>query len=139
LKKVFELKIRVFTYVKPTEDFDKVKKAVENIYSGEILVFEEKNGYYRIEGFSTDLSSLNKFRELIRVKQIVTATRNYLLKRIKGNTLTILLNKQVAYMKNISLIDSDKESPLGAIWIEIEADNIEDVINWLAPKIQHSL
>lgn len=128
------MKIKVFAYVKPTEDTDKVRKAIENIYSGELIAIEEDKDMFRIEGFSNDIKSLSKLRDLISTKQIIPATRNYLLRKTRGNTITLILHKQAAFMKNISLIDSDKESPLGAIWIEIEADNVEEVVNWLAPK-----
>lgn len=128
------MKIRVYTFVKPTEDINKVRRAIENIYTGELVVTEEDRDYYRIEGLSFDINSLNKLRDLIRIKQIIPATRNYLFRKISGNSISILLHKQAAYMRNISFIDSDKESPLGAILIEIEANNIEEVINWLAPK-----
>lgn len=128
------MRIRIYTFAKPTEDIDKVKKAIENIFSGVLVVTEEDKDYYRIEGISFDINSLNKLRELIRIKQIIPAARNYLLRRLKENSITILLHKQAAYTKNISLIDCDKESPLGAIWIEIEAENIEDIVNWLAPR-----
>ncbi len=127
------IRVKVTTTVKPTEDLDKVKKAVLNVFNGEIMVIEEGNGYYRIEGFSTSRDSLDKLYNLIRIEQIIPAARNYLLRNTRGRYITILLHKQAAYVNKISFIDSEHESPLGAIRIEIETDNPSELIDWLAP------
>jgi len=127
------LRIRVLAPVKPTEDLEKVKKAVSNVFSGELVVIDEGNGYYRIEGFSTSREALMKLYNLIRIEQIDPAVRSYLLRNVHGNRITICLHKQAAFMNKISLIDSDRESPLGAIRIEIEADNPYELIDWLTP------
>ncbi|RLG80751.1 MAG: hypothetical protein DRO13_02985 [Thermoprotei archaeon] len=128
------MRIRVLAYAKPTEDPEKVREAVLNVFNGEVVVVEEGKGYYRVEGFSNSRSSLNKMYNLVRAGQIAPAVRSYLLKNKRGNAITILLHKQAAYMGKISLIDSDRESPLGAIRIEIEHDNPYEIINWLAPE-----
>jgi len=130
------LKVRVRAPVKPTEDVDKVKKAVLNVFAGEVVVLDEGSGYYTVEGYSTSREALTKLYNLIRVEQIEPAFRSYLLRNRRGNTITILLHKQAAFMNRISLIDTDRESPLGAIHIEIETDNPDELINWLAPPLE---
>ncbi|OYT37877.1 MAG: hypothetical protein B6U89_06645 [Desulfurococcales archaeon ex4484_58] len=130
------MKIRVEAIVNPTEDPKKVRKAVENVFDGEILVREQGNGYMKIEGFSTDRSALNKLYNLIRTYQIISAARSYLLKGLSGNRIVILLHKQAAYVKKLSFIDSDKESPLGAIKILIETSDPRELIDWLAPELK---
>jgi len=127
------MKIIVETIVKPTEDLEKVKKAVLNIFDGEISIIEEKDNYRIIRGESSSRNSLEKLQNLIRMNQIIPASRTYMLKNIYGNTLTILLHKQAAYMNKLSFIDSDKESPLGAIKIIIETDDPMSMVDWLAP------
>lgn len=129
------MKIIVETIVKPTEDLEKVKKAVLNIFDGEISIIEEKDNYYIIRGESSSRNSLEKLQNLIRMNQIIPASRTYMLKNIYGNTLTILLHKQAAYMNKLSFIDSDKESPLGAIKIIIETDDPMSMVDWLAPAL----
>jgi len=130
--------IRVSCIVKPTEDLEKVKKAVENVFNGEIVVVEEGDGYYHIQGFSNTRDSLVKLYNLIRVNQIIPATRSYLLKNTVNGIIRIMLHKQAAYVNKISLIDYEKESPLGPIIIEIETDNHFEVIDWLAPETSTS-
>lgn len=124
--------------VKPTEDVEKVRRAVENVFSGELVVESEGGGYYRVVGFSNDLSSLSRLRDLIIAKQIRTAARSYLFKRALGNSIVILLHKQAAYVNSVSLVDSDRESPLGAIRIEIESDSVAEVVDWLAPPLHRA-
>ncbi len=130
------MKIRIYTIVKPTEDPEKVKKAVENIFNGEVVIVDEGNGYYRVEGISTSRKALNKLYNMIRMEQVIAATRSYLLKNTRRNVITILLHKQAAYVNKLSFIDSDRESPLGAIKLVIEADDPKEIIDWLAPKIE---
>ncbi len=129
------MKIYVETIVKPTEDLEKVKKAILNVFKGEIRVIDKGNGYYKIEGFSTDKSSLEKIYNLIRIHQIISAARNYFFKGLRGNTISFMLHKQAAFMNKISFIDSEKESPLGAIKFIIETDDPRKLIDWLAPVI----
>ncbi|MCD6300985.1 MAG: hypothetical protein J7L82_02830 [Staphylothermus sp.] len=125
------LMIKVETIIKPTEDPVKVRKAVENVFTGEIIVTNIGDGYKKIEGFSTSLDSLTALYNLIHIEQIIPAARSYLLKGTKGNTIKFMLHKQAAYMKKISFVDSDRESPLGAIKFTIESQDPMRIIDWL--------
>ncbi len=132
------LKIKVETIIKPTEDPVKVRKAVENVFTGEILVTNIGDGYKKVEGFSTRLESLSALYNLIRIEQIIPAARSYLLKGTKGNTIRFMIHKQAAYMRKISFVDSDRESPLGAIKFTIESQDPMRIIDWLTPtKYKH--
>ena len=132
------LKIKVETIIKPTEDPVKVRKAVENVFTGEILVTNIGDGYKKVEGFSTRLESLSALYNLIRIEQIIPAARSYLLKGIRGNTIRFMIHKQAAYMRKISFVDSDRESPLGAIKFTIESQDPMRIIDWLTPtKYKH--
>ncbi len=132
------LKIKVETIIKPTEDPVKVRKAVENVFTGEILVTNIGDGYKKVEGFSTSLESLSALYNLIRIEQIIPAARSYLLKGTRGNTIRFMIHKQAAYMRKISFVDSDRESPLGAIKFTIESQDPMRIIDWLTPtKYKH--
>ncbi len=132
------LKIKVETIIKPTEDPGKVRKAVENVFTGEILVANIGDGYKKVEGFSTSLESLSALYNLIRIEQIIPAARSYLLKGTRGNTIRFMIHKQAAYMRKISFVDSDRESPLGAIKFTIESQDPMRIIDWLTPtKYKH--
>jgi predicted RNA binding protein with dsRBD fold (UPF0201 family) len=124
------VKIEVEAEVRPTEDVDKVKRAVLNVYSGDLVLVGGGN-YSFLRGVSMDLRSLEPLRKLIRSQQIEPAAKSYLLRRMSNGELTILLHKQAAFASKISFIDDAKESPLGPIKIHITGDNLEEVVNYL--------
>lgn len=117
--------------VRPTEVVEKVKKAIENLYDGELAVVEGPNGWKTVKGESHDIRSLDKLRSLAKSLGIEPALKSYLLKNREGNRTRILLHKQAAYMGRISLIDDPRESPMGPISISIASDDLDAVINYL--------
>ncbi len=123
------------TVIHPTEDKDKVLKAVRNLFDGDIRIVEIDEDYYEVRGYSEDRDSLNKIYNLIRIEQVITAVRSYMQKHLRGNKVTLIIHKQAAYVNKLSLVDSDRESPMGTITITIESDNIDEIIDWLAPEI----
>lgn len=127
------LRIRVETVVRPTEDVEKVKRAVSNVFDGELVLEDIGNGYFRLIGVSDKLDSLNKFKQIITSENIGPAVRSYVRRRITDNRVTILLHKQALFVNKISLIDSERESPLGAVYITIECDNPPEVLDKLIP------
>jgi predicted RNA binding protein with dsRBD fold (UPF0201 family) len=48
--------------------------------------------------------------------------------------ISFCLNKQVAYSGHVSFSEETAESPLGPIRFNIESDNTEQLIDWLAEK-----
>lgn len=130
------MKVRVKASVKPTEDKEKVIRAIKNIFDGELMVSEVEEGYYIIEGYSNNRESLEKLYNAIRVEQIIAAARSIFKKKTYRNEIKLLLHKQAAYAGKISFIDNERESPLGAIYLEIEAEEPDEIIDWLAPEIK---
>lgn len=128
--------IRVEAEVRPTEDVDKVKRAVLNILDLEkINVIDTGRGYSVIVGESNNIASLIKLYSLLRRERILDAARSVMLKSLVGNdTVVLKLHKQSAFVGRVSFITYDDESPLGAITITITSDKIREVIDWLAPK-----
>ncbi|MEM0453461.1 MAG: RNA-binding domain-containing protein [Sulfolobales archaeon] len=130
------IEVRVETEVKPTEDVDKVKKAVLNLVDvSKLDVVDVGGGYKLLVGVSTDIKSLIKLHRLLRVERILDTARNVMLKSLVGeNTLVLKFHKQSAYAGKASLITHDEESPLGPITLTITTDKVREVIDWLAPK-----
>lgn len=127
------LRIRVEAIVRPTEDLEKVKRAVMNIFDDELNIVDLGNGYCMVQGVSNSLNSISKLKQMITAWSIGPAARSYMFRRIRGNTLEILMHKQALLFGKPSLIDSDKESPLGAVKIVIEADDPGVVVDKIAP------
>lgn len=129
------VKIRVEVEVRPTEDLEKVRKALLNVFEpGKIEVIERDKGYKLLVGKSNSYRSLLKIHELIRRERIMDAARGMLRKGVMGNMLIFKVNKQAAYQGRLSFVETDSESPMGAITFIIETDNPYEVIDWLAPK-----
>jgi predicted RNA binding protein with dsRBD fold (UPF0201 family) len=110
--------------VKPTEDADRIMKAIQNIFPDAELevVGNEVSG---------TASSLERFGELLRSQKIRDAARGVLLRSISGNEIRFLLNKQVAFMGKVNF---DSEGPLGNIEVVLVDEGIEGLIDKIAPR-----
>lgn len=107
----------------PTEGKDKVAGAIRNIFPD--AVFE---GDDPIQATST---SAEVFSELLKRQRIRDAARAVLRRGIAGSSTSFKLNKQVAAVGKISF--SQESHPLGDIEVTIESDDIEGLIESVAP------
>jgi len=134
---VNEIDIRVEADVNPTEDPDKVKTAVENVFGNLEFELKLQDRLKLLVAKSKGLSELAKFGDLLRRERIRDAARRVLLDGVHGKGLTFYLNKQVAYVGHVSFSNPTGESPLGPIKVQIRCDNPTELIDWLAPKTAH--
>ncbi|HLE74611.1 MAG TPA: RNA-binding domain-containing protein [Candidatus Bathyarchaeia archaeon] len=129
-----EIIIRMETEINPTEDEEKVKMAVANLfgnistqtkpsYKGSILTAEAKGQ-----------EALVKLRNLLRMDRVRDAARKVLYEGLRGETISFCLNKQVAFAGHVSFSEEVAESPLGPIKVTIECENPRQLIDWLAPR-----
>ena len=118
------------TEVRPTEDPEKVKKAVTNILRGEVNYrsIDDWSGKVIIEG---DQTSLEGLRMIIQRDRIRAAARSVLRRSIEGNRIAFFLNKQAAHAGHVSFSEPEGESPLGPIQVILETENPEQLIDWL--------
>lgn len=129
-----DVNVQVEVEVNPTEDLDKVKQAVENIFGSLKLEQKALRRGSLLVGQSKDVESLSKFGNLLRRERIRDAARGVLFQGLKGNTITFYLNKQVAYAGHVSFCEPTAESPLGPIKVKIKSDDPRKLIDWLAPR-----
>jgi len=108
----------------PTEDLDKVRRALLNVFP-DALVEEYEGGLIARSG------SLARFKELIRNQRILDSTRSALLRATSGSETRFQLNKQVAYVGKISFTEGSMA--LGSIEVSIESDDILSLIDEVAP------
>lgn len=120
--------------VNPTEDEEKVKKAVQNIILNPSFEIVRKGHEEFVVATSQERDGLAKLYNLFRQERILDAARKALFEGLSGDTITFYLNKQVAYVGHVSFCEPTAESPLGPIRIEIVCENPRELINWLAPK-----
>lgn len=126
-------KIVVEAEVRFTEDREKVVKAIRNIVDIESIRVVSTNRGELIIGESARLESLLPLYHAIRLERILDAVRSVLKRNKQGDSTYLLLHKQAAFAGKVSIVDSDRESPLGAIRLMITREDIDEVIDWLAP------
>ncbi|MCK4633625.1 hypothetical protein KAT42_02235 [Candidatus Bathyarchaeota archaeon] len=126
--------VEIQVEVNPTEDINKVRQAVENIFSD--LSFKEKQQHTcnLLIAHGEGSETLAKFSHLLRRERIRNAARAVLRQGLRGNVITFFLNKQVAYAGHISFCEPIAESSLGPIKVRIKSGDPRKLIEWLAPK-----
>lgn len=110
--------------VNPSEDPEKVRAAIAAIFPDAELELGD-------EGFEGTCPSLDSFGKLIRRQRILDAARAVLLKNMHGRRTHMSLNKQVATVGKVSF--ADRRPVLGAIEVSVEDDDLEALIDRVAP------
>ena len=129
-----EIETRIEVDVNPTEDLEKVKQAVENIFGRvEFEVKQRKQGSLLVAQ-TKGRDGLAKLYNLLRRERIRDAARVVLFEGLRKKSIAFYLNKQVAYAGHISFSQLTGESPLGPIQIRIGCEDPRELIEWLAPK-----
>ncbi|ALV62527.1 DUF54 conserved in archaea [Thermococcus sp. 2319x1] len=123
--------VEVEAYVYPTEDIEKVKRAMLNLVSP--LEFEafDKGDYILLVGKTRDKKALQRLYELFRGQQILDTARAMLEEGYFGEEIIIKVHKQVAYVGKVNF---NEESPLGPITIIIRTKDPQRLMKWLAPR-----
>jgi predicted RNA binding protein with dsRBD fold (UPF0201 family) len=129
-----EISVQVETDINPTENEGKVKRAMENMFSGlELEVKPQKKGNLLI-GRGRGMDAMIKLYNLLRREHIRDAARSVFYEGLSEKSIVFYLNKQVAYVGHVSFSNPVGESPLGPIKVEIHCDNPRELIDWLAPR-----
>lgn len=131
----YDVKLEVEAYLYPTENIEKVKSAINNIFKD--LNYEIKdieNNVQLIIGKAISLETLEKFRDLLKQDRIRDAARATMIRSKSDDSMVFYLNKQVAFVSHISFSMPESESPLGPIKIRIRSKKLDSLIDWLAPK-----
>ena len=129
-----EVSVYIEAEVNPTEDVEKVRRAVENIFGNvEFEIKPQKRGSLLV-GKSRGLDGLTKLQNLLRRERIRDAARGALFDGLSEKSIVFYLNKQVAYVSHVSFSKPEAESPLGPIKVQIQCDNPRELIDWLARR-----
>jgi predicted RNA binding protein with dsRBD fold (UPF0201 family) len=129
-----ELDVQVEVEVNLTEELEKVKTAVENVFGSVEFEVETKEWGSLLMARTKGISGLTKLYNLLRRERIRDAARGVLFDGLNGKSVVFYLNKQVAYAGHISFSKPMGESPLGPIKVQIRCDSPRELIEWLAPK-----
>jgi len=129
-----EIAIVIETEINPTENPEKVKLAVENIFGAIEFEIHTRTQGSQLVARTKGTEGLTNLYNLLRRERIRDATRRVLFGGLDDNSITFYLNKQVAYAGHVSFSEPTGESPLGPIKVKITADNPRELIDWLAPR-----
>jgi predicted RNA binding protein with dsRBD fold (UPF0201 family) len=129
-----EIAVHIEVEVNPTEDLDKVKLAVENIFGAVKFNVESRTWGQLLIAETSGTEGLTKLHNLLSREQIRAAARKVFFSGMDEKSVTFYLNKQVAYAGHISFCQQTAESPLGPIQIQIRCSNPQELIEWLTPK-----
>jgi len=129
-----EVTVFVETEINPTETEDNVKAAVNSILDNASITIKPSIKGSTLTAIAKGQNSLLKLRIMLHNDRIRDASRRLLFKSIRGNMISFCLNKQVAFAGHVSFSEETAESPLGPISVNIETDNPEQLIDWLAEK-----
>ncbi|RLF48633.1 MAG: hypothetical protein DRN20_04155, partial [Thermoplasmata archaeon] len=118
------IRVTITADIKPTEDREKVIRAILNLFPD--AVFDE---YERVIVGRTD--SLERFKELIKEQRIRDTVRSYMLGHTYGGkNIVVFLNKEVAYIGRVNLAE-EGELTMGEIRVDISCDDAALLIDYL--------
>ena len=129
-----EIDVYIEAEVNPTENPEKVKLAVENVFGVVKFEMQTRKRGSLLTARAKGTEGLTKLCNLLRRERIRDAARSVLFGGLDGNDITFYLNKQVAYVGHVSFSEPAGESPLGPIKVKITCDNPRQLIDWLAPR-----
>ena len=124
------VELKIEATVNPSESSDKVISAITNIFDG--CSPELKFGSL-IVARCFDLGCLTITYDQVRSRAALGVFRRMLVDNRLSNTTWFLLNKQAAFAGVVVLTEDETESPLGPIRVQIVCEELDELIDWLAP------
>ncbi len=123
-----DCKIEMICPVNLSEDPEKVKQAISNIFPFSEINLES----FSIKARSLELRSFEKIYEAITSTQSQKSYMRNLENNLEDNKTWFFLNKQAAFVEKIAICDEAEESPLGPIKVVLTSSNIDGILDWLA-------
>ncbi|MBC7100975.1 MAG: hypothetical protein H5T40_05030 [Methanobacteriales archaeon] len=125
-----ECEVKIKTRINATENPRKVLESVLNIFPK--IEIKETDNLIQGEG---GIEVLEELRESLEERRIRSTARKILYENRIGPKTTFYLNKQAAFIGKVNILE-EEISPLGDIKVELISENLKEVIDWLAPKIE---
>tara|TARA_Y100001936_G_scaffold209531_1_gene215720 strand:- start:50 stop:433 length:384 start_codon:yes stop_codon:yes gene_type:complete len=116
--------IQIFCQINPSEDPEKVKLAVNNIFPEMELEVSDT----QIVGKTNNFSVLSPISKSIHEKNIKNTYQRILKNNNDGDSTWFYLNKQAAFVNTVALCSEANESSLGPIKVILRSNDIEQVI-----------
>ena len=116
--------VQIFCQINPSEDPEKVKLAVNNIFPDMELEISDT----QIVGNTNNFSVLSQISKSIHEKNIKNTYQRILKNNNDGDSTWFYLNKQAAFVNTVALCSEANESSLGPIKVILRSNDIEQVI-----------
>ena len=120
-------KIEVSASVNPSEDPEKVKKAISNILS----INNIQTGDFYIMAETNDFQLMEKIYESVHSSRSQKVLQKQLERHRNNNSTWFFLNKQAAFVGKVVLCENEDESPLGPVKVVLSSSNINKIIDSL--------
>ena len=117
--------IQIFCEINPSEDPEKVKLAVNNIFPDLTLEMTDTD----ITGKSNNIQILSQISKSIHENNIKKTYQRILKNNSNSDSSWFYLNKQAAFANTVALCSEANESSLGPIKVILHSNEIEQVIN----------
>lgn len=117
--------------VNPSEHTEKVIDAIANLFA---RCSPDLSHRSRIVGRAVGSDSLAILYEQVRSRSAMGVLRRMLLDNRAGDSTWFLLNKQAATSGIAAVIEDQQESPLGPIRVTMSCQELDVLIDWLAPE-----
>lgn len=128
-KNEFGLTLVVEGSVAPSEESDKVLRAIENVLGNCVHGVEKTPGAVRV--VSEDPRCLDIVRDQLRDRRVRATARRLFLANVEGRSTTVMLNRQAAFVGVVAMCGSESESPLGPLYMTVASEALESLIEWL--------
>lgn len=125
----FRAKTILKANISHSEDPDKVVGALEMILgqsTGDVSL-----GPHAVRIVTDDPKALHRAKDQLRDRHVRSAARRRLLLNREKNSTSLMLNRQAATTGVLVVCGSPEESPLGPIYLTIESERLEAVVDWL--------
>ena len=117
--------IQIFCEVNPSEDPEKVKLAVNNVFPDIELEVSDFN----ITGKTNDIQILSQISKSIHEKNTKNTYQRLLKKNNVGDSTWFYLNEQAAFVNTVALCSEANESSLGPIKVILRSNDIQHIID----------
>ncbi len=117
--------IQIFCEINPSEDPEKVRTAVSNIFPEIALEVSHSD----ISGKTNDMEILSQVIKSIHEKNTKNTYQRILKKNNDGDSTWFYLNKQAAFVNTVALCSEANESSLGPIKVILRSNNVEQLID----------
>ena len=117
--------IQIFCEINPSEDPEKVKLAVNNIFPDLTLEVTDTD----ITGKSNNIQILSQISKSIHENNIKKTYQRILKNNSNGDSSWFYLNKQAAFVNTVALCSEANESSLGPIKVILRSNDIDRVID----------